>query len=171
MNLPHPGRIHPFPWREEESVGGTRVQRPTVDVRLTANNLTHKTKALIDTGSPTCVFPRGAGDLLGVEFHYTPHRVRLMGGLWVAVRESVSMMLEPFEGDSWDADVLFVRDEGLPFALLGYEGFLNRWAVSFNGALGYFTVESADDFHRRQGPEVTEVLRREWPHLLPPEWT
>jgi hypothetical protein len=93
-----------------------------------------------------------------------------MGRQWPAVRETVSLFLDPFTEDSWDAEVLFVRDEGLPFALLGYERFLNRWAVSFNGALGYFTIEAADDFHRRQGRAVLEILKEQWPQLLPKEW-
>jgi hypothetical protein len=40
----------------------------------------------------------------------------------------------------------------------GLEGFLNRWAVSFNSYLGYFTVESVDDFHSRQPPWILAAL-------------
>jgi hypothetical protein len=54
-----------------------------------------------------------------------------------------------------------VLEEGLPFALLGYEGFLNRWAVSFNAYLGYFVVEPAEDFDRRIPEDsFTQMLER-----------
>jgi hypothetical protein len=80
------------------------------------------------------------------------------------------MVLEPFFDDEWDADVFFAVDEGLPFAMLGYEGFLNRWAVSFNGPYGYFVVEPADEFHDVRGDSIMKKLREKWPHLVPPEW-
>lgn len=57
-------------------------------------------------------------------------------------------------------------DEGLPFGLLGYEGFLNRWAVSFNGYRGYFVVEPIEDFDSRQPQEVFDTLAATWPHLF-----
>ena len=93
-----------------------------------------------------------------------------MGRDWPAVRESVDLALEPFADDPWEAQVSFVRDEGLPFAVLGYEGFLNRWAVSVNGALGYFIVEPADDFHSRHSEFIVPLLRKQWPHLIPKDW-
>jgi hypothetical protein len=112
------------------------------------------------------VFPRGVGDLIAVEFRETSARVHIMGAVWPAVAATVGLMLEPFSGETWDAEVLFVRDEGLPFALLGYEGFLNRWAVSFNGYDGYFVVESVEGFHERQPPQVMQRLQATWPHLF-----
>lgn len=60
----------------------------------------------------------------------------------------------------------FVLDEGLPFALLGYEGFLNRWAVSFNGYAGYVIVEPADEFDERQPSGVLAELRDRFPDLF-----
>lgn len=74
--------------------------------------------------------------------------------------------LSPFADQSWEAEVDVVVDEGLPFALLGYEGFLNRWAVSFNGYLGYFVVEPAEDFDARQPHEMFSELRDRFPHLF-----
>lgn len=129
-----------------------------------------RTKALIDSGSPWCVFPRGTGDLLALGFGSTPHKVKLMGQDWPAIRECVHLTIDPFRDQTWDADVFFVRDDGLPFAVLGYEGFLNRWAVAFNGALGYFTVEPAEEFHERHRDHVVPLLCRQWPDLVPPEW-
>jgi hypothetical protein len=43
-----------------------------VDVRRSHGGLSIATKALIDTGAPRSVFPRGVGDLLGVEFPTYP---------------------------------------------------------------------------------------------------
>jgi hypothetical protein len=111
--------------------------RPTVDVELSLGRLAITTKALIDTGAPRSVFPRGVGDLLAVEFPKfpsdAPKTLTLMGRAWPAVTETVNMLLRPFEDLGWQAEVDFVLEDDLPFALLGYEGFLNRWAVSFNG--------------------------------------
>ena len=127
------------------------------------------TKALIDTGSPRCVFPRGVGDLLGIEFpdfpSQAPKKITLMGRDWPAVTDSVELMLRPFTDDRWEAEVDFVLDDGLPFALLGYEGFLNRWAVSFNGYAGYFVVEPIESFDERQPAAVFEALKSQWPDL------
>jgi hypothetical protein len=66
----------------------------------------------------------------------------------------------------WTVEVDFVVDEGLPSGLLGYEGFLNRWAVSFNGYLGYFMVEPAEQFYARQPATFINDLRNRWPDLF-----
>jgi hypothetical protein len=76
-------------------------------------------------------------------------------------------MLEPFAESVWEAEVDFVVEDKLPFALLGYEGFLSRWAVSFNGCYGYFVVEPGDSFHQRH-PGVLRKIKEKWPHLLRP---
>ena len=123
-----------------------------VDVTLQLGDLQTTTVALVDTGAPRCVFPRGTGDALGLEF---PLRGRarakavFLGHDWPLLTATVSLDLPPFQDLGWEAEVDFAFDEGLPFALLGYEGFLNRWAVSFNAYLGYFVVEPAEDFDRR----------------------
>lgn len=159
-----PPKGHAFPWREEESLTGRgRVLRPTIDVELRLGELGTTTKALIDTGSPRCVFPRGIGDLLAIDFPKyasgTTESVTLLGQRWPAVAADVDLMLRPFTDSQWTAEVLFVLDDGLPVSLLGCEGFLNRWAVSFNSYLGYFIVESVDDFHDRQPPWIQEALK------------
>ncbi|MDA8044714.1 MAG: hypothetical protein M0Z30_05680 [Actinomycetota bacterium] len=116
------------------------------------------------------MFPRGIGDLLAVEFpelgFQCPKKIHLMGREWPATTETVSLTLDPFDDLDWDAEVDFVFEEGLPFALLGYEGFLNRWAVSFHGHGGYFIVEPADGFDERQPAEVIDGLRQRWPELF-----
>ena len=103
----------------------------------------------MDTGAPRTVFPRGVADALAVDVPDEGEvRIELLGRSWPAVTVPVTLRLKPFD-DPWDAGVDFVLDEGLPFGLLGYEGFLNRWAVSFNAYEGYFVVEPVEDFHQR----------------------
>ncbi|MEX2548403.1 MAG: hypothetical protein WD830_11565 [Chloroflexota bacterium] len=91
-----------------------------------------------------------------------------MGETWAAITATVTLTLRPFDDMAWEAECDFVLKEGLPFALLGYEGFLNRWAVSFNGYAGYFTVEPVETFDERQPLEIFERLEQEWPGLLGP---
>lgn len=130
-----------------------------------SGGLSSRTKALIDTGSPRTIFPRGIGDLLGFEFPTfgadAPTKIKLLGHEWPAITEVVQLVLRPFQDDAWDAEVDFVLEEGLPFGVLGYEGFLNRWAVSFVGAFGYFVVEPADDFDARVPNELFDRLKRD----------
>lgn len=90
-----------------------------------------------------------------------------MGHQWPAITATVNLLLRPFADLGWEAEVDIVVDEGLPFALLGYEGFLNRWAVSFNGCMGYFVVEPADDFDSRQPEDIFSELQQRFPHLFP----
>ncbi len=162
------GRFHIFPWREEEaSPGGLRVLRPTVDVLLTYDSFGIATKALIDTGSPRTILPRGVGDALGIDFpRSTDPNLRhhyLMGRRWPAITVLVLLELPPFSELSWEAEVDFVLEEDLPFGLLGFEGFLNRWAVSFNGYHSYFVVEPVEAFEERIPPDPFEEFQRRWP--------
>ena len=171
MSDPGGSRFHIFPWREEEGFRGQSVVRPTLYVTLHSGDLHTTTKALVDTGAPRCVFPRGTGDALGVTFqsaHLAPTTVVLMGREWPAVTELVRFDLPPFDGLAWEAEADFVLQEGLPFGLLGLEGFLDRWAVSFNAYYGYFVVEPADDFHGRIPPDPFEELQRRYPDQFQP---
>lgn len=133
-----------------------------VNVRLSLTGATTTTKALIDTGAPRSVFPRGIGDLLGITFPLrswdADTKITIMGHDWPAMTETVSLELPPFRDLGWEAPIDFVVEEGLPFALLGYEGFLNRWAVSVDGYHGYFIVEPAEDFDAAQPDELFKDL-------------
>lgn len=145
--------------------------RPTLFVKLLSLDLDFTTKALIDTGAPRCVFPRGAADALDLPcpmLYEAPTRVLLMGHEWPAVTHTVTFELQPFPDLGWEAEVDFVLEEGLPFGLLGYEGFLNRWAVTFNAALGYFVIEPAEEFHRRIPPDPYDELQRYFPDEFEP---
>jgi hypothetical protein len=75
---------------------------------------------------------------------------------WQCVLHTVTLVLPPFHDVEWEAPVRFAVDEGLPFGLLGFEGFLNRWAVSFDGANGYTVVETVESFDQRVPPDLWE---------------
>lgn len=68
---------------------------------------------------------------------------------------------------NWHAQAWFFLEEWpVPFGILGGEGFLDRWAVSFVRASNYFLVESMPEFEQRV-PVEHRVLR---PELLDDEW-
>jgi hypothetical protein len=69
---------------------------------------------------------------------------------------------------AWAAEVDFVLDEGLRFGLLGYEGFLNRWAVSFDGYHAFFVVEPVETFADRIPIDPFEEFQRRWPDSYRP---
>lgn len=140
--------------------------RPTVDVRLERADLAWTTKALIDTGAPSTVFDRGAGEALGFEFA-PPRRdiLHFLGGeqRWAQV-ETVILQLEPFQDMWWETEVSFLIDEwDMPFGLLGQLGFLDRWVVSFNYYNLTFVVEEPDSFQSRLPPDAESEA--EWREL------
>lgn len=163
-------RFHIFPWREEEGYGGRRILRPTLYVTLRDAGMETTTKALVDTGAPRCFFPRGAAEALGIvcpPTYEATTRVVLMAREWPAVTAAVEFVLPPFH-DAWTTEIDFAIEEGLPFGLLGYEGFLNRWAVSFNAYNGYFVVEPVEEFAARIPPDPFEELERRFPDEYSP---
>ncbi|MDQ6783012.1 MAG: hypothetical protein M3063_06150 [Actinomycetota bacterium] len=97
-----------------------------MDVTVALDDLSIRAKALIDTGSPRTIFPRGVGDLLSVDFpQYSfegTKNIRLLGHDWPAISETVTLSLEPFGADlAWEAEVDFVLEDRLEFAILGYD--------------------------------------------------
>lgn len=125
---------------------------------------------MIDTGAPRSVFPRGIGDILGIKFPASraraTKRISILGQQWAAISATITLDLPPFDEDlTWEAEVDFVLDEHLSLALLGYEGFLNRWSVTFNAAYGYFVVQPAGDHDESQPDSLFEDLLRRYPDL------
>jgi hypothetical protein len=122
-------------------------------VRVSLGSSHISQNCLIDTGAPITLLPRGVGIMLDVgmppEESEGDETILLLGGRWPCVLHTVTMRLPPFDDLEWEAPVRFSVREGLPYGLLGYEGFLNRWAVSFNAYLGYTVVESIESFDRR----------------------
>ena len=160
-------RFHIFRWREEESLEtGQIILRPTVDVRLLTGSGRARANALIDTGAPVTVFPRGVADKLGVDFppegSEGNESVIMLAHRWACVVRTVSLGLPPFDDLEWEAPVRFALEEGLPFALLGYEGFLNRWAVSFNAYKGYSVVETIESFDERIPIDPWVEFQKDW---------
>jgi len=118
-------------------------------------------RALVDTGSPISFFDRGAGDALGVRFaqagaeHGT---IRVLGGNWRIQFEYVELTLVADPGVTWTARLGFVMNPSLqmPFqGVLGTDGFLDKFAVTFNKYYDYFVVERPDDFQDRVGQHLT----------------
>lgn len=164
-------RFRLFPYREEEPLRGRaqRLSRPTVDVTLLLGGEEASERALVDTGSPRTVFSRGAAIALQIDLPELGEggpnvkTLTFLGNKWEAVSETVTLQLPTYPDLRWEAEVDFVLDEALPYGLLGHEGFLDRWAVSFNAYHSYFVVEPVDDFHNRVPVDVAEIWQREWP--------
>jgi hypothetical protein len=119
-------------------------------------------RALIDTGAPISFFDRGAADAVGVRFGHAGAEtgmIRIFGGTWRVQFEMVHLTLTVNDELSWPARVAFVMAPELqmPFqGVLGTEGFLDKFAVTFNRYFDYFIVERPDDFHERTGRHLTD---------------
>jgi hypothetical protein len=118
-------------------------------------------RAPIDTVAPISFFDRGAADAVGVRIGYAgaeKGRIRIFGGTWLVQFEMVELTFAVVEEVSWPARVAFVIDPDLqmPFqGVLGTEGFLDKFAVTFNRYYDYFILERADAFHERTGKHLT----------------
>jgi hypothetical protein len=124
------------------------------------------TKALIDTGSPHTVFDRAAADAVGVDFnHKKPVRRRhqLAGAERWAQTENVEMHLvnTPFDNIWWNAEVDFLLDDWeMPFGLLGQEGFLDKWVVTFYRYRNYFLIQTMSDYEEAMPVDVFEEFQK-----------
>jgi hypothetical protein len=150
--------VYLLPYREQ---GNPPTVRPIVNVRLEFEDTGDWTcQALVDTGAPSTVFDRGAADAIGVRINNVGARtttVRLMGFSRPAQIETVDFSLPDIPGVTWTADVAFIKDPEvrMPFqGVLGTEGFLDRFAVTFNRYHNYFVIEAADEFHERVGQHL-----------------
>lgn len=164
-----------FPYREEDEVTGgaaRRVVRPTLDVQLDAGGaLDFSVSALIDTGASSTLFPRGAAEALGFDMttwrEQRTRRFSIGGADRFAVAYDVHLTLLAHPSFNWDAEAwFFVEEWPLPFGILGGNGFLDRWAVSFVRRANYFVVESAPEFEQR----VPVEHRVRQPEYLDDEW-
>lgn len=109
------------------------------------------TRALIDTGAPQTIFDRGVADALLINVGRAgaiTGNVKLLGVSRILQFEDVELSLTHEPQEAWTARVGFITDPTfqMPFqAILGTEGFLDRWAVLFNKAYDYFDVMRPDD--------------------------
>ncbi|MBW3640203.1 MAG: hypothetical protein KY451_10190, partial [Actinobacteria bacterium] len=117
---------------------------------------------LVDTGAPVTFFDRGVADALGVRLGRAGAdvgAVRILGGHWQVEFEHVQITLAADPTASWPARVAFVKDPALqmPFqGVLGTEGFLDKFVVTFNKYYDYFLVERPSDWHARIGEQLTD---------------
>jgi hypothetical protein len=78
----------------------------------------------------------------------------MLGGHWAVQFETVQISLADDAEYAWTARAAFVKSPELqmPFqGVLGTEGFLDKFAVTFNKYYDYFVLERPDDFHDRIG--------------------
>jgi hypothetical protein len=141
------------------------VFRPTIDITLQLADLTWTVRALIDTGAPLTIFDRGAADALAVDFEKVPRKMerhKIGGDTREAQVERVQLTVDRLPDLTWETEVGFlVEDWGMPFAgVLGVEGFLNRWVVTFNACENYFVVEEPESFNSRLPPDFEEEYER-----------
>jgi hypothetical protein len=131
--LPVPARV------ALPTLGAGRIRpRPVLAVRISGPNLTWLRDGLLDTGADETIFDNGIVDLIGLDLtgaeerdvalvgrthplhcRYAPVRLRITDG----VRETYE----------WTATVGFTAGR-LPYALLGYAGFLQFFDAEFRGA-------------------------------------
>jgi hypothetical protein len=147
--------VRKFPYREE---GNPPVLRPTVDLHVQHERTGEWTfRALVDTGAPITFFDRGVADALGIRIGRTGAdvgRTRILGGHWAIQFEVVELELPADPGFTWPARVAFVKDPDfqMPFqGVLGTEGFLDKFVVTFNKYYDYFLIERPDDWQERVG--------------------
>jgi hypothetical protein len=140
--------VHRFPYRE---VGTPPVLRPTVDTRLHFGPNEWLTTALIDTGSPITVFDYGTAEALLIRFGHAGAEtgtVALLGKRLPIQFEYVDLSLVDDPSICCSARVAFIADPTFQMSfqgLLGTEGFLDRWAVTFNKYYDYFVLQHPDD--------------------------
>jgi hypothetical protein len=139
-----------LPYREE---GNPPILRPTVDVRLECPPTGEwTTRALIDTGSPLTIFDRGAAEALCVSIGQAgavTGTVALLGAVRCVQYEYVELSLPHYPGFSWTARVAFTTDRQFQMAfqgVLGAEGFLNNFVVTFHAYENFFLIERPDEW-------------------------
>lgn len=154
-----------LPYRQQKRTP-TVLLRPTVDVVLEYGGSQRppwQADALVDTGATHSVFDFATAGALGVQLgdaSAKTGRIRILGGTWDVQVETVQLTLAGDPEYSWAAEVGFIRDRTMrmPFqGILGADGFLDRFAVTFNQYHEYIVIERPDEVHERFGtPEVRE---------------
>jgi hypothetical protein len=83
--------------------------------------------------------------------------IRIFGGHWPVQFEDVDLTLSADPPCAWSARVAFVRDPAfqMPFqGVLGTEGFLDKFVVTFNKYYDYFLLEHQSDWLARVGSRL-----------------
>ena len=103
------------------------------------------------------VFDRGVAEALCINiggFGAEKGTIALLGQTRIVQFEYVELSLPNYPGNSWEARVAFVTDRTfqMPFqGILGAEGFLNKFVVTFHAYENFFLVEHPDDWSIRNG--------------------
>lgn len=110
----------------------------------------------MDTGAPITLFDPSVAYALDLDARRSVEtgRVRVLGGDWPVRFEHVEVHLAGQPELSWTLRAAFVTDPAfqMPFqGVLGTEGFLDRFVVTFNAYDDYFLVERPGDWHDRVG--------------------
>ena len=170
------GLFHVYPYREEQKVIGRpdRIPRPTLDIELSLGDQDWRTKALIDTGAPLSVFDHLSAQALGIDTRDSAHKrdkVRIGGDRRGVVLVYVTLALPEFPGMSWTAEAGFFDTEWeAEYGILGDDGFLDHWVVSFNRYRNYFVVEPIEEWEQRMPVDLEEEFKKldsEWERPTP----
>ena len=143
-----PAEVRTFPYRE---VGNPPKARPILDVEVRLDPNLWRTVALIDAGSPLTVFDYGTAEALLVRIGHAGAKtgsVALLGAVRPVQFEYVDLCLIDEPSLNWTAEVAFILDQSLvmPFqGLLGTDGFLDKYAVTFNKYYENFTIQHPDE--------------------------
>jgi hypothetical protein len=136
----------------DRELGSPPVLRPAVDVAMTGDaGVEYRPQALIDTGSPITVFDYASGEALLVRYGRAgaeTGRITLLGHEHRIQFEYIDLALVTDRTFAWCAKVGFILTKNFTMSfqgVLGTDGFLDRWAVTFNKYYNYFAIQRPDD--------------------------
>lgn len=116
--------------------------------------------ALVDSGSPACLFSRDWGEAIGVEFgasDATYDSFEILGERQPAQKQVVTIVLDKWPDIRWELDAWFFLERWdwklQVGGILGTEGFLTHWIVTMLRPLNMFVVASPDTVWRLE-PDV-----------------
>lgn len=121
-----------------------------MELRFGPNGL-WRTSALIDTGSPITIFDHGTARALLVRFNHAgaeKGQIAILGAKRTVQFEYVELSIVADPSLHWTARVGFITDSTfvMPFqGILGNDGFLDKWAVTFNKYYDYFLLSRPDE--------------------------
>jgi hypothetical protein len=141
-----------------------------LDIEVTRGDLSHRVAALIDTGAPSCLFPKGIGDALDVDFALgvPRHEVKILGQKRLVVRADIVLGLPSVPEMWWNTEAGFFDQEwdDIRLGVLGHRGFLDHCVVSFHASRNAFIIESIDEWERRAPIDPFDVFQQR----DDPEW-